>query len=157
MSAGRFAPSPSGDLHVGNLRTALLAWLFARSTGRTFLMRVEDLAARAEARVDAVGLGEPVDRGVVAGPAFALPDDLAVPVEADRAQVTELPGLRAGTDAVEVLHAHQEPAPGRPGEQPRQQRRAQVADVEVARRGRGEPTGGHRLSIARPSALAGRL
>ena len=43
MSSGRFAPSPSGDLHVGNLRTALLAWLFARSTGRTFLMRVEDL------------------------------------------------------------------------------------------------------------------
>jgi len=43
MSTGRFAPSPSGDLHVGNLRTALLAWLFARSTGRSFLMRVEDL------------------------------------------------------------------------------------------------------------------
>ena len=41
--AGRFAPSPSGDLHLGNLRTALLAWLFARSTGRAFLMRVEDL------------------------------------------------------------------------------------------------------------------
>ncbi|MEA5455684.1 tRNA glutamyl-Q(34) synthetase GluQRS [Sinomonas sp. JGH33] len=42
-SAGRFAPSPSGELHVGNLRTALLAWLFARSTGRRFLVRVEDL------------------------------------------------------------------------------------------------------------------
>ncbi|MEU0545787.1 tRNA glutamyl-Q(34) synthetase GluQRS [Nocardia sp. NPDC005978] len=40
---GRFAPSPSGDLHLGNLRTALLAWLFARSTGRGFLLRVEDL------------------------------------------------------------------------------------------------------------------
>ncbi|MDF0530475.1 tRNA glutamyl-Q(34) synthetase GluQRS [Tsukamurella sp. 8F] len=43
MGAGRYAPSPSGDLHVGNLRTALLAWLFARSTGRRFLMRIEDL------------------------------------------------------------------------------------------------------------------
>ena len=41
--AGRFAPSPTGDLHVGNLRTALLAWLFARSTGRGFLVRMEDL------------------------------------------------------------------------------------------------------------------
>ncbi|MHC6591902.1 tRNA glutamyl-Q(34) synthetase GluQRS [Arthrobacter sp. C152] len=41
--AGRFAPSPSGELHVGNLRTAMLAWLFARSTGRAFLLRVEDL------------------------------------------------------------------------------------------------------------------
>ncbi len=43
MSAGRFAPSPSGDLHIGNLRTALLAWLFARTSGRNFLLRVEDL------------------------------------------------------------------------------------------------------------------
>lgn len=43
MTAGRYAPSPSGDLHVGNLRTALLAWLFARSTDRDFLMRVDDL------------------------------------------------------------------------------------------------------------------
>jgi glutamyl-tRNA synthetase len=42
-AAGRFAPSPTGDLHVGNLRTALLAWLFARSQGARFLMRVEDL------------------------------------------------------------------------------------------------------------------
>lgn len=43
MGAGRYAPSPSGDLHFGNLRTAVLAWLFARSTGRQFLMRVEDI------------------------------------------------------------------------------------------------------------------
>ena len=43
MPAGRFAPSPSGVLHVGNLRTAVLAWLFARSTGRRFVLRVEDL------------------------------------------------------------------------------------------------------------------
>jgi glutamyl-tRNA synthetase len=40
---GRFAPSPTGSLHLGNLRTALLAWLFARSAGRRFLVRVEDL------------------------------------------------------------------------------------------------------------------
>lgn len=46
MPAGRYAPSPSGDLHVGNLRTALLAWLFARSTGRQFLIRMEDLDDR---------------------------------------------------------------------------------------------------------------
>ncbi|PRC46655.1 tRNA glutamyl-Q(34) synthetase GluQRS, partial [Mycobacterium sp. ITM-2017-0098] len=40
------APSPSADLHIGNLRTAVLAWLFARSTGRRFVMRVEDLDDR---------------------------------------------------------------------------------------------------------------
>jgi glutamyl-tRNA synthetase len=41
--AGRYAPSPTGELHLGNLRTAVLAWLFARSTGRRFLLRIEDL------------------------------------------------------------------------------------------------------------------
>ncbi|WP_420611268.1 tRNA glutamyl-Q(34) synthetase GluQRS [Candidatus Poriferisodalis sp.] len=40
---GRWAPSPTGDLHLGNLRTALLAWLFARSAGGRFLWRFEDL------------------------------------------------------------------------------------------------------------------
>jgi len=43
LGAGRYAPSPTGELHLGNLRTALLAWLFARSTGRRFLLRIEDL------------------------------------------------------------------------------------------------------------------
>jgi glutamyl-tRNA synthetase len=42
---GRFAPSPTGTLHLGNLRTALLAWLFARSAGARFLVRMEDLDA----------------------------------------------------------------------------------------------------------------
>lgn len=43
MAVGRFAPSPSGDLHLGNLRTALAAWLFARAAGSRFLLRIEDL------------------------------------------------------------------------------------------------------------------
>jgi len=38
----RFAPSPSGDLHVGNIRTALYDWAFARRTGGTFVLRIED-------------------------------------------------------------------------------------------------------------------
>ena len=38
----RFAPSPSGDLHVGNIRTALFDWAYARHTGGTFLFRIED-------------------------------------------------------------------------------------------------------------------
>ena len=40
---GRFAPSPTGSLHVGNARTALLAWLDVRSRGGLLAMRVEDL------------------------------------------------------------------------------------------------------------------
>ena len=41
--AGRFAPSPTGELHLGNLRTALVAWLAARADGRAFVVRMEDL------------------------------------------------------------------------------------------------------------------
>ncbi len=51
MPDGRFAPSPSAGLHLGNLRTALIAWLFARSTESRFLVRIEDLdpvSSRAE-------------------------------------------------------------------------------------------------------------
>ena len=43
MHRGRFAPSPTGRLHLGNARTALLAWLWARAAGGTFLLRIEDL------------------------------------------------------------------------------------------------------------------
>ena len=38
----RFAPSPTGQLHIGNVRTALYNWLFARKTGGTFILRIED-------------------------------------------------------------------------------------------------------------------
>ncbi|MEM0976493.1 MAG: glutamate--tRNA ligase family protein, partial [Pseudomonadota bacterium] len=38
----RFAPSPTGYLHIGGARTALFNWLYARATGGTFLLRIED-------------------------------------------------------------------------------------------------------------------
>ncbi len=41
----RFAPSPSGDLHVGNIRTALYDWAFARAKRGTFVLRIEDTDA----------------------------------------------------------------------------------------------------------------
>ena len=52
----RFAPSPTGRLHVGNLRTALHNWLLARKSGGRFLLRIDDTdAARSEERfVDAI-------------------------------------------------------------------------------------------------------
>ncbi len=43
VSVGRFAPSPTGMLHIGNLRTGLAAWLFARAARSRFLLRFEDL------------------------------------------------------------------------------------------------------------------
>jgi glutamyl-tRNA synthetase len=70
---GRFAPSPTGTLHVGNLRTALLAWLFARSAGARHLVRIEDLdtgrvraGAAAEQLADLAAIGVDWDGEVVA-------------------------------------------------------------------------------------------
>src|SRR3982750_888760 len=40
---GRFAPSPTGELHLGNARTALLSWLWARKGGGGYALRVEDI------------------------------------------------------------------------------------------------------------------
>jgi nondiscriminating glutamyl-tRNA synthetase len=49
----RFAPSPTGQLHVGNARTALFNWLFARQTGGTMILRIEDTdLERSEARFE---------------------------------------------------------------------------------------------------------
>jgi glutamyl-tRNA synthetase len=69
---GRFAPSPTGSLHLGNLRTAMLAWLFARSAGARFLLRVEDLdrgrvrpAAESEQIEDLLALGLDWDGPIV--------------------------------------------------------------------------------------------
>nr|NLI50775.1 tRNA glutamyl-Q(34) synthetase GluQRS [Propionibacterium sp.] len=56
--AGRFAPSPTSELHVGNLRTALVAWLMARSTRRRFLVRIEDLDVARVAAAPAVAAGQ---------------------------------------------------------------------------------------------------
>lgn len=70
--SGRFAPSPTGDLHLGNLRTALVAWLAARSRGGRFLVRMEDLdritaSAEHEARqlADLTAIGLDWDGDVV--------------------------------------------------------------------------------------------
>ena len=38
----RFAPSPTGKLHVGNVRTALVNWLFAKGQGGAFVLRIDD-------------------------------------------------------------------------------------------------------------------
>ncbi|MCB9593845.1 MAG: tRNA glutamyl-Q(34) synthetase GluQRS [Sandaracinaceae bacterium] len=45
VERGRFAPSPTGPVHLGTARTALLGWLRARSVGGVFVLRMEDLDA----------------------------------------------------------------------------------------------------------------
>jgi len=59
---GRFAPSPSGPLHLGNLRTALLAWCFARSARARFLLRIEDLDPQRSRREYEAGILADLER-----------------------------------------------------------------------------------------------
>ena len=62
---GRYAPSPTGELHLGNLRTALLAWLSARSCGNGFLLRIEDLdSARSREKWVGVQIAELEQLGI---------------------------------------------------------------------------------------------
>ncbi len=92
--AGRFAPSPTSDLHLGNLRTGLLSWLMARATGRAHLVRIEDLDA---ARVAAA-------EGVVAR---QLADLAAIGVEADGLVVRQSERLGLYEDALAHLPTYE--------------------------------------------------
>jgi glutamyl-tRNA synthetase len=74
----RFAPSPTGDLHVGAMRTALWTWLYARHTGGAFILRIEDTDQTrfAEGTTEGIErslewLGVDWDEGPIVGGPFA--------------------------------------------------------------------------------------
>src|SRR5579864_5110128 len=80
----RFAPSPTGYLHIGGARTALFNWLYARHTGGTFILRIEDTdaARNSQEAVDVIlnglrWLGLDWDEGPLTG-------DAAGPGKGDR-------------------------------------------------------------------------
>src|SRR5260221_13591467 len=56
MMRVRFAPSPTGQLHVGNARTALFNWLLARGQGGTFILRIEDTDTQRSTRESEAGV-----------------------------------------------------------------------------------------------------
>ena len=73
----RFAPSPTGLMHIGGYRTALFSWLFARHTGGSFILRIEDtdVARTVEGAVDYLidglhWLGMDFDEGPIVGGQF---------------------------------------------------------------------------------------
>ena len=86
-NTGRFAPSPTGDFHLGNLRTAILAWAWARASGRRFVLRIEDIdraragsADRQIADLEAIGIdwdGDPLVQTTRANAHEAALEDLA--------------------------------------------------------------------------------
>lgn len=90
MPRGRFAPSPTGLLHLGGARTALLAWLAARSDGSSFVLRMEDL-----------------DRPrVVSGAAQAIIDDLRwLGLDWDEGPIYQSERLDSYDRALETLQA----------------------------------------------------
>jgi len=113
---GRYAPSPTGTLHPGNLRTALLAWLVARSRGSRFLVRVEDVDTGrsrerfvAEQLADLAALGldwdGPVvrqsERSALYAAALAALDarDLVYPCWCTRAEIREAASAPHGPSA----------------------------------------------------------
>ena len=89
MSIGRFAPSPTGLLHLGNLRTALASWLSARAGGGRWLIRLEDVDGP-RCRRD---LGEAQLRDLAA---LGLASDLPVAWQSERSA--------AYSSALEALH-----------------------------------------------------
>lgn len=139
MPAGRYAPSPSGALHLGNLRTAILAWLYARHSDRTFLLRIEDLdrvrsGSEAQQIADLAAIGitwdaEPVrqserihlyqDALTALGGADALENGLVYECYCSRkdiAEATSAPHL-APRRAPDTSHPEQHSTPG-PAPQP---------------------------------------
>jgi len=90
MTIGRFAPSPTGILHLGNLRTALASWLSARAAGGRWIVRMEDVDGP-RCRRD---LGEAQLRDLAA---LGLESDSPVVWQSDRAATYR--------EALEALHA----------------------------------------------------
>ncbi len=142
MPLGRFAPSPTGRLHVGNLRTGLVAWLAARVDDSPFLVRFEDLdtnAVRAEhyetqlADLAAIGLdwdppvvrqSDRLDRYREALDRLAA-DDAVYPCFCSRREIREAAqapnaGPRAGQDGTADPGAGPESNPGQDGTAGRQ-------------------------------------
>lgn len=114
---GRFAPSPTGRLHLGNVRSALLGWLWARSEGGEFWLRIEDLDPERSkpAFTDAIfqdleWLGLPWD-----GPVWKQSE--RAQVYADALQTLEKQGLayRCWCSRAEVARAASAPHVGEDG------------------------------------------
>lgn len=127
---GRFAPSPSSDLHLGNLRTALLAWLAARHAGAQFHLRIDDLdAGRSRPEIAARQLADLARLG--------LDHDGPVPRQSQR--------LERYADAFEALRAggHVYPC---------YCTRAEIR--EASRAPHGEPTGAYPGTCRHLSAAA---
>ena len=83
----RFAPSPTGYLHIGGARTALFNWLYARGRGGTFLLRIED--------TDTIGTVDIGQEEVAIG---VNPEGVEIAYPLDQSHVVKLAGLEEGLE-----------------------------------------------------------
>src|SRR5438552_16956671 len=102
----RFAPSPTGYLHIGGARTALFNWLYARHTGGTFILRIEDTdaARNSQEAVEVIlnglrWLGWHWDEGPLTGEATG-------PGKGDRCQYFQCQRKENYQQRVEAMHSH---------------------------------------------------
>ena len=65
MTITRFAPSPTGFIHVGNLRTALMNYLIARKTGGMFILRLDDTDQERSKQEYADGIKEDLELSLI--------------------------------------------------------------------------------------------
>jgi nondiscriminating glutamyl-tRNA synthetase len=155
----RFAPSPTGHLHVGNARTALFNWLLARRLGGTFVLRIEDTDTERSTHASEIaiiedlcwlGLGwdEGPDIGGPYGP-YRQSDRASLYAEA-AAQLVEQGSAYPCFCTAEVLEAERESALAA-GQPPRYSGRCRRLDRSVAdqRQAAGEPAA---LRFAVPEA-----
>ena len=151
---GRFAPSPTGTLHLGNLRTALLAWLFARSAGARFLVRVEDLDAGALARRASTASSSPTcARSASTGTAPVVRQSERTELYADGGR----PARRRRAALRVLVHARarsaRRPRP-RTARCPRAPTRARAAHLTAAQRAERERPAARRRCGCAPAAAA---
>ena len=163
---GRYAPSPSGDLHLGNLRTAVIAWVLARDSGRAFRMRIDDLdtararpgvAERQLADLAAIGIDwdgdimwESERSAAYAAAADRLADrGLVYECYCSRREIAEAPraphsppGSYPGTcrDLAESERVRRRESLG-PGRQPALRLRSEVSELTITDRAHGPYTG----------------
>ena len=112
--------------------------------------RLSYLTSRAPAWVGEAGLLECSDGVSVDIDAIGLAHGRAVPFETQSQQVRRLAvvGLGLNKCGVEILVPQQKTAAARPGEKPGEQRRSQIADMEIAGGARCEPAGGHLMIVS---------
>lgn len=134
---GRYAPSPTSELHLGNLRTAVVAWLLARSAGQRFVLRIDDLDQARVAAAPGVARQQLADLVAVGIDWDGEPVWQSARTEAYAAAVDRLPTYECYCTRREIAEAAA--APHDDGYRPYPGTCRDLSEAERARRRRERP------------------